>query len=139
MSWAAEDHTADALLRVEGASWVELVAEAARCFGEYVGGEQRPDAQRVEREIEVAGVDAPETWVRYWRALHRLWSVERLLPLSARVDRDATLRALRARVSCAPAADLDAEAFEDVKAVTWHGAEAAETDGRWRGRIVLDL
>lgn len=139
MSWKLEDHTADVRLCVEAKSWEELLAEAARCFGEFVGGEQHIGRVRVEREVALAGSDAPETWVRFWRALHRLWSVEELLPLSARVEPESTPRSVRARIACVAAAELDLDACEDVKAVTWHGAEAAGTEGGWRGRVVLDL
>lgn len=139
MSWKLEDHTADVRLCVEAPSWVELLAEATRGFGEFVGGEQRLRESRVEREVEVAGSDAPETWVRFWRALHRLWSVEGLLPLSAHVEPNSSPHSARARVRCVPTAELDLDACEDVKAVTWHSAEALQADGLWRGRVVLDL
>jgi SHS2 domain-containing protein len=138
MSWALEDHTADVLLRVEAESWSALLREAARCFGAFVGGGAAPEGRQHAR-IEVEGVDAADTWVRYWRASHRLWAVEALLVVDARVAPGLAPRVARAEVTCVPADVLDPSRGEDVKAVTWHGAEAAEVEGGWRGRIVLDV
>lgn len=139
MSWTLEDHTADVCLAVEAASWPELLAEAARAFGEWTCGAGPPGA-RVERAVEVRGRDAIETWVRYWKTLHRLWAVEELLALDAQVEPDSCESYLRARVACRPTADLELERCADVKAVTWHGASAGpDADGRWRGRIILDV
>lgn len=139
MSWALEDHTADALLRIEAPSWSALLREAAVGFGEYVGGGSPAAGERVERAIEVEGEEATETWVRFWRALHRAWSVEGLLAVDARLEEGATVRRVRARLLCVDARTLDASRCVDVKAITWHRAEAAERDNTWRGRIVLDL
>ena len=138
--WTAEDHTADALLVVEAASWSELLAESAKAFGSWMSSGETPappDAM-VEREVRVDGVDATETWVRFWRALLRLWTVEAVLAVEAEVEADGDKA--RARVRCVPAAALDDALLTDVKAVTWHDAEAgARADGSWRGRIVLDI
>jgi SHS2 domain-containing protein len=138
MAWALEDHTADVLLRVEAPGWPELLREAAVCFGAFVGGGQAPRAARTAR-VDVEGIDAADTWVRYWRALHRTWSVEALLPVDARIEPGLDPRHARAELTCVPADLLALERCEDVKAVTWHGAEAARRDGAWLGRIVLDV
>jgi SHS2 domain-containing protein len=152
--WRTLDHTADAALEIEAASWPELLAEAARAFGEWTSGGGAPNPGETapvktvsgraapgetERLIEVHGDDRVETWVCFWRALHRLWTVEGLLALHAHVDPASAEGSVSARVGCVAAGTLDPSRCIDVKAVTWHAATAEEHDGRWRGVIVLDL
>lgn len=137
--WRLEEHTADVSLAVEGASWAELLCEAARCFGEFIGGGPHPAGPRREAALEVEGGDVDETWVRYWRGLHRLWAVEGLLAIGARIEAESTPLHARVHVSCVSAETLDASRCTDVKAVTWHRAEVAASGALWRGRIVLDV
>lgn len=144
MPWRTLDHTADVALEVEAASWPELLTEAAHAFGEWMaGGALAPGLHETEREIAVAGADRVETWVRFWRELLRLWTVEGFLAAHARVEAAADGRALRARVGCVSAGALDPQRLADVKAVTWHAARVEEPPaggaGAWRGTIVLDL
>jgi len=125
------------------------VFAAARAFGEWTSGGGAPipgktvpgktERRETERLIEVHGNDRVETWVCFWRALHRLWTVEGLLALHAHVDPASDGRGVSARIGCVAAETLEASHCIDVKAVTWHAAEADEHDGRWRGVIVLDL
>lgn len=143
--WRTLDHTADVALEVEASSWPELLAEAARAFGEWLTGDALdPALHRTERRVEVEGVDANETWVRFWRELLRLWTVEGFLAAEARVEADADRRAVRARIGCLSAGALDPAHCADVKAVTWHAARVERRAGdggteRWSGTIVLDL
>jgi SHS2 domain-containing protein len=138
--WRTLDHTADAALEVEAASWPELLSEAARAFGEFTGGGALDAGQHeTERALVVRGADRTETWVRYWRELLRLWTVEGFLAAHARVEAAADGLAVQARVGCVSAGALDPARCQDVKAVTWHAAKVAERDGRWTGTIVLDL
>jgi SHS2 domain-containing protein len=139
--WQIEDHTADVRLAVEAAGWPELLAEAARALGGWLCAGVAADGGGrglVERPLECRGDDAAETWVRWWRALLRLWTVEGLLPVDARIEA-AEPGLVRGRVRCLPAAELDLERCADPKAVTWHGAEAGPRGERWFGRIVLDV
>jgi len=141
--WTVEDHTADVRLRVEAADWPALLAEAVVAFAGWVSAAEADGAaaaRTVERPVEVTGADAAATWVRWWRALHRLWTVEGLLPVEAHRLEAPEPTSARAVVRCLPAEALDAARCADVKAVTWHGAEAGPGgDGLWRGRIVLDI
>jgi SHS2 domain-containing protein len=142
--WRLLDHTADVCLEVEAASWPELLEEAARACGAWArgSGEAARAAQegRATRPIEIQGMDAIETWVHYWRALHGLWTVTGSLPVDARVEEGSRLTHVRATIACLPVETLEPGSLADVKAVTWHGAAVEEReDGRWIGRIVLDL
>src|SRR5262245_7289274 len=138
--WRTLDHTTDVALEVEAASWPELLSEAARAFGEWTsGGSLAAGQHETERALEVKGADRVETWVRFWRELLRLWTVEGFLAAHARVEADADGHQVRARVGCVSAGALDPARCFDVKAVTWHAARAEERAGRWTGTIVLDL
>jgi SHS2 domain-containing protein len=138
--WRTLDHTADAALEVEAASWAELLSEAARAFGEFTsGGTLEAGQHETERALEVRGDERVETWVRFWRELHRLWTVEGFLAAHARVESSPDGLAVRARVGCVSVGALEPSRCLDVKAVTWHAAKVEERGGRWVGTIVLDL
>jgi len=138
--WLTLDHTADVALEIEATSWTELLSEAARAFGEWTsGGTLAAGQHETERSFEVKGADRVETWVRFWRELLRLWTVEGFLAAHARVEAPPDGCAARARVGCVSAGALDPARCLDVKAVTWHAAEVGERGGRWVGTIVLDL
>jgi SHS2 domain-containing protein len=138
--WRTLDHTADVALEIEAESWPELFAEAARAFGEWTSaGTMSPELHQTERVLDVIGADRVETWVHFWRALLRLWTVEGFLPIRARVEGAPDGRAVHARVGCVSAGALDPAHCADVKAVTWHAARVEEREGHWLGTIVLDL
>lgn len=141
--WRTLDHTADVALEVRAASWPELLSEAARAFGEWMtGAPLDPALHRTERAIEVRGADRVETWVRFWRELLRLWTVEGFLASEARVEASGDGHSASVRVGCVSTGALEPAACADVKAVTWHAArvEGGEGgEGPWRGTIVLDL
>jgi len=138
--WRSEDHTADACLYVEAESWLALLEEAVRAFGVWMLADDtaRPEPS-TELDLRIEGAEPTELWVRLWRALHRSWVVEGLLPTSARVVADEGA-ALELRVSTCAAGSVDMSRIADVKAVTWHGAEVGRTDSdHWYGRIILDI
>ena len=143
--WKVLDHTADLLVECSAPSWPELLAEAPRCLASLVLGgpeseEPRQVAGSMERALEVAGLDANETWVRWWRACLRLLLVEGLVPVGARVDPASSATRALGVVECATLADLGPLHGADLKAVTWHGAAVEGGDGGgWRGKIVLDV
>lgn len=132
MPWQLLDHTADVRLEVEAASWPGLLEEAAAAFGGFVGGGQTGRTEA--RPVTLSGSDPVEVWVRWWRTLLRLWTVERVLPVRAE------MLGSDPRVLAVPAAALDLSRCEDIKAVTWHAASVEQAaPGCWRGTIVLDV
>jgi len=139
VAWRALDHTADAGLVVEAASWRELLEESARAFGHYLSGGSEVGAHETWRPLEVRGADRVETWVQHWRALYRLWTVEGFLAAHAELDVAEEDR-VHGRVGCVSVGALDLARCVDVKAVTWHAASVERRpDGTWTGTIVFDL
>ncbi len=146
--WKVLDHTADIRIECTAASWAELLAEPPRCLHSLVleGPRAEPTsparaaAESTSRSIDVNGIDASETWVRWWRACLRLLTVEGLLAIDARVDPASGERHAQGILACVPLAALGPLQGVDIKAVTWHRASAARgPDGTWRGTIVLDV
>src|SRR5262245_8489212 len=132
--WRTLDHTADAALEIEAASWPELLGEAARAFGDWTSGSSlTPALHETGRVLAVACADRLEIWVRFWRELLRLWTVEGFLPVRARIELTDGGPGLCARVGCVSAGALDPARCLDVKAVTWHAARVEERAGRWVG------
>jgi SHS2 domain-containing protein len=142
--WRTLDHTADAGLEVAAPSWPGLLEEAARAFGKWLSAGKLPAApHETSRALEVRGADRVEVWVHFWRALHRLWTVEGFLAAHARVETSADGLVVEARIGCVSAGALDPAHCLDVKAVTWHNARVEERpaggERAWVGTIVLDL
>lgn len=140
MAWRTLSHTADIGLEVEAESWPALLVEATRAFAQWLtGGRLDGVPHETERPIAVHGADRVETWVGYWRALHRLWTVEGFLPYHATLGTSPEGTSVTGTVGCVSAGALDPAHCADVKAVTWHAARVEERKGRWIGSIVLDL
>lgn len=140
VSWRTLNHTADVRLEVEAESWPALLVEATRAFAQWLSDGRVDDApHETARSVEVAGADRVETWVGYWRALHRLWTVEGFLPRHATLEASPDGTTVHGTVGCVSAGALDPARCADVKAVTWHAAAVEEGGGRWTGSIVLDL
>ena len=141
MPWTRLEHTADLAVEVRADSWPGLLGEGVRAFAALVC--EAPPAPRSgapERSLCVEGRDAVETWVQWWRGLHRLWSVDALLPLMASVSSSADPASAEGVVRCEEASRIDLDLCFDLKAVTWHRAAAEQQpDGSWRGRIVVDV
>jgi SHS2 domain-containing protein len=140
VSWRTLNHTADVQLEIEAETWSALLVEATRAFALWSTEGRSDGAPAAEtRDIEVRGTDRIETWVGYWRALHRLWTVAGLMPCRATLEAPADGTHVRGIVECIPAAALDPTRCADVKAVTWHAAAVEVKEERWIGSIVLDL
>lgn len=140
VSWRTLNHTADVGLEVEAESWPALLVEATRAFAQWsTDGRVDAAAHETERPIAVHGADRVETWVGFWRALHRLWTVEGFLPYHAKLAASPDGTSVTGTVGCVSAGALDPARCADVKAVTWHAAAVEERGGRWIGSIVLDL
>ncbi|KAA3608707.1 MAG: archease [Planctomycetota bacterium] len=145
MVWRFIDHTADVLIEVQGQDWPHLLREAVDAFRAYLTGtDSLADEAKESKddrlvELEITGEEVADLWVRWWRALLRLWTVEEVYPLGV-MELSCTDHRLQAKVATRSLEHLDWELCEDVKAVTWHQAEVQQqSDGFWRGTIVLDL
>ena len=138
--WRTLEHTADVAFEVEADGWRALLEEAARAFGSLTSNDTvSAHVPTIERVVETRGMDRVEVWVNYWRGLLRLWTVEGVLPATAKAETSADGLRVRASIACVPATAIDSAQCLDVKAVTWHDARIERREGSWTGIIVLDL
>lgn len=133
MGYAILEHTAD--LRVE------LVAETRDgLFGEGVAvmfdwSQPRLSGALIEREVSLAAADPVELLVDFLNEVLTLSQIYREAYQEVEVL-ECTATSVRARLlgrSCSGSAD-------EIKAVTYHGAQLAEVaGGGWRAELVMDI
>ncbi len=132
-------HTADTGVAVRGATAEEALARLVLAFAQVVTGGERVEAT-VRRELEVpGGADLAVIAIDLLRAVHGLWTVERLVPSAvAVVALSEAAGALVRRALGAVDRERHAEGL-DVKAVTYHRMQLAPADGGWVGRAIFDI
>ncbi len=154
MAYQFLDHTADVAFRVDAASPAELFGEAARAFyavllAEESRGRVEP---RVERTVDIGGIDGEMVLVDFLNELIYLFDAERLLLPHVGVD-EARLGGdgpaaselatggarLRAKLRGEPLDPARHRIATTVKAATYHGLRIATAGGRLSATVVLDL
>jgi SHS2 domain-containing protein len=129
------DHTADVALEFWAPSRQQLLEHAASVITDLLtdGAPVVPDA---DRAVDVAGLDDEDLLVRWINEVLWLATGEGFVTASAKVvvcehELHADLRGRR------DAAHL---VVTEIKSATYHGLRLArEPDGRWFGRVVLDV
>jgi SHS2 domain-containing protein len=125
------EHTGELELELESASAEDLFADALAALTEVLENGERGRLR--SRELTVRAEDRPALLAAWLEELVFLAETEGFVPHDVkRLELgDVHLRArVRGRVGDPP---------HLVKAVTYHGLELAQRDGRWHGRAVLDV
>jgi SHS2 domain-containing protein len=135
----ALEHTADAGVRVRGATAEETLARLIVVMAQQsTGGE--PVTATTKRDIEVAGgVELSTLAVEVLGAVHRVLATERLVVASAEVLQLSAERGARVRVRFGR---FEPERFKeglDVKAITYHAARFAPDGDGWVAQVVFDI
>jgi SHS2 domain-containing protein len=130
------EHTADMGIEATGESRADLFVQAARALREMISGAEA--ASREERVVEVTGGDAAELLVRWLNEILFLFETRGFFPADFHIEEIGEKR-MRARVAGEPF-DRDRHPVErEVKSVTYHQLEVAESQGVWKARIYVDL
>ncbi len=131
MTYRWVEHTAEIELAVEAESEAGVFGEALRGLAELLG--EDPDGEPRRRDVELQASDRAALLADWLAELVYLSETDGFLP-----ERVAELQleddALRAAI-----VGRTATPRYLVKAVTYHGLELEQADGRWRARIVLDV
>jgi len=135
------DHDADLGFEVQSGDLAELWDRAARAL---TGVLTDPDCVRpkIRRTLEVEAPDPAALLVESLSELLLLFEVEGFLCRAVeRFDLAGDDGPLRVRlVLCGELYDQERHpAGSGIKAVTYHGAVVEQRDGRWFGRVLLDL
>jgi len=147
-TYAAFDHTADLGLEVRGRNLADLLATAARAVFDQVL-EDRPQAVEARETVEVRpdpdlGPDPAEVLVGWLQELLYRFETAHLVPLEFAFE-TASAEGARAEVGFGRFDPARHRARLEVKGVTYHGLEvgeeaaAADPEGRWRARFILDV
>jgi SHS2 domain-containing protein len=125
------EHTAELQLRIEGGSEQEVFRDALAALAELIDDETPGPAARHDVELEES--DRAALLVAWLEELVFLADTAAFVPERAEKLELDTGR-LRATV-----AGRVGRPIPLVKAVTYHGLELAQRDGRWVATVVLDV
>lgn len=131
-SYEEVEHTADLALRVHGKDTKELFVNAARAMFAEIGGE--PGSPRIEREVQVEGVDYESLLVNWLNELLYLYEANRETWVDFEIVELEPDR-LTAIVRGGPTS----EAHTLIKAATLHNIAIQERDEGLRVTIVFDV
>lgn len=137
MPYEIIDHTADTGIRVWALNPAELFTEAARAMFELITETGRLSFTET-REIHIQGLDRTDLLVNWLRELLLLWSAEQHLVQSTRIITISESR-LSAGVFVQPFDPEKHLIYTDIKAVTYHCAEAAPAEGGWEATVIFDV
>ncbi|ACK73153.1 protein of unknown function DUF101 [Gloeothece citriformis PCC 7424] len=127
------DHTADWAYRVWGRNLEELFTQAI--LGLYtLAGAKFASGEKIDREIEVRGIDSESLLVATLNELLHLQTMENLgVETLDFFQFDSTL--LKAKLSLKPLQEW----IKDIKAVTYHNIAIKPTEKGLEVTIVLDV
>ena len=128
------EHTADWAFRARGSDLKQLFANAASAMFELPARLPLPQAETVEREVEVRGFD-PETLLVNWLN-ELLYLQEKYGEIYRKFDvQEISDTQLRARVG----GQRFAGALRIIKAATFHGLEIKRAGEGWEATVVVDV
>ncbi len=131
------DHTADMGVRVFGRTVEEVFVNAAYAlFDQWT--DLRKVRKQISQEISVQGSDREDLLIRWLGELLFLGESRGFL------FKEFTIRHLDSTSLKAVARgeifDPSRHRFKaEIKAVTYHQTEVKEVDGKWEGRVILDI
>ena len=131
------DHAADVGLRITAVDLPGLYEGAAQALMHWIGPPPSHGKGRAEA-VEVAGEDLEELMVRWLQELLYLFHarhgyVTAVKGLAVEPSR------LKAEVVWLPWDETSGHAYQEVKAVTYHGLRVERSGGGWEARVILDI
>lgn len=129
MTYRFVEHTAELEVELESDSAEGVLEEALRAFAELAG---HAEGELVERPVDIAATDPPALLAAWLDELLFLMDAERLIPESAEVSVSGSRVTGLIRARRGDPRPL-------VKAVTLHRLLFGQSNGVWRGRVVLDV
>ncbi len=131
------DHTADLGVRVSAPGRAELYAKCALVLADLLSGPCRGPGE-LTRTVRVEGQDPADLLVNFLREILFLFYGEAFLACAVTIQ-EVSGQSLTA--------DILGETFDpethpvgqEIKAVTWHQARAAQEDGAWKAQVIFDV
>lgn len=129
------DHTADLGFELWAPDEPALLAEAMRAVVRVMVG-SLPEEGRETRTVALEGIDAPDRLIRWLNELIYLTTVERFVPISARLELGPSPEhTLHATLQGSTRVPLHTE----LKAATYHDLVLECDEGRAFARVILDV
>lgn len=124
-------------MEVFGSTREALFANAALALFDLLV--EARDVQAIEtREIRIDGADMTDLFINYLREILYLFNGEGLLLTACRIRRIDD-RNLMAEIRCGPYDPQTHRVKMEIKAVTYHQASVRYAEGKWIGRVILDI
>ncbi len=131
------DHTADFGVQVFGKDRLELFNNAAFALFDLIT-DVSSIKSRKEKSVVVDGKDWPDLMVNWLRELLYLWSGEELLVGAVRIQKIEPHEII-ADLFCEPYDPSRHPIKIEIKAVTYHQIEVAQTSHGWEARFIVDV
>jgi SHS2 domain-containing protein len=128
------DHTADRALRIFGATWQDLLVNAAHGLNSLLAGELPSGPRRVERSVDLETVDA-ESLLVAWLGELAYWAEADSQLFDRFIFHDLSSTRLRSTARGLVLARLE----RHVKAVTFHNLSIARDARGLSATVVFDL
>jgi len=131
------DHTGDVGVKVYGATWEELFANAAYALFDIIADLTQVEP-KLERRVEVSGTDLEALLVKWLSELNFYFVTEQELFAQFDIQEltDTHLRAVARGEKIDPQRH---EVYTEVKAVTYHQLDVKPVNGQWTAQIIFDL
>ncbi|MFW6080870.1 MAG: archease [Desulfosalsimonas sp.] len=137
MPYEVIDHTADTGIRVWAGSQQQLFTEAARAMFELITDTGIISFTET-RDLHIEGLDLTDLLINWLRELLFLWSADQLIVLSTRIV-DMTENTVSAKAFAEPFDPEKHVVYTDIKAVTYHGADAGPAGDGWEASVIFDV
>ncbi|MGH7818172.1 MAG: archease [Candidatus Binatia bacterium] len=131
------DHTADVGLRVYGATFEDLLANAAEGMFSLIGRACFTPAELRNRTLRLARGVREEVLFQWLRALLREFNRDGFFPVDIEVD--SIEEGLTAEVRGGIFDPARQEFFSEIKAVTYHGLWVRETAFGFEAEVIFDV
>jgi protein archease len=131
------DHTADVGLRIYGATFIELLANAAEGMFSLIGRAYFTPGETESRELEIACRRPEECLYEWLRALLGEFNRDGFFPVDVALH--STENGLRASVRGGTFDPSRHEFFSEIKAVTYHGLSVLETPSGFEAEVIFDV
>jgi SHS2 domain-containing protein len=131
------DPTADCGIQVTGIDLKTLYENAGLALFHLIAGVHREKTDRTH-EVRVSGSDWPDLMVDWLRELLYFWNGNELLINDIEIKEILPFQ-ITAAIHTKTFNPKQHRLNHDIKAVTYHRIQVAQTQGGWKARIVFDV
>lgn len=136
-TFAYLDHSADVMIHLEASSLSDLFSTAGRALMEWMGPAP-PESHEFEENITVEAEGYEELLVRWLQELLYFFHQKHAY-LSQVLAIRITQSRIEAAIQCRAWDESCAQAFQEVKAITYHKLRVDQCGEVWHANVILDI